>query len=144
MHVHITDEPYTTEYTVDHLVPGVLVRLEFRLGFKVQPRINLLFNEALKEMSSSGEVDLISQYPSLRKHDISTDFKFVIIHRIRNYDFRFSGKEQFVLDNYNLLSKMALSNVKAYGLDSSNVIVEEVPLVILEYDDHLLKRVHRI
>jgi KUP system potassium uptake protein len=116
--------------------------VEFRLGFKVQPRINLLFNEALREMSRLGEIDMVSKYPSLRKYDIGADFKFVIIHRIRNFDFRFSGKEQFILDNYTLLSRMSLSNVKAYGMDSSNVVVEDVPLVILDYDDHLLKRVY--
>lgn len=142
MHVHITDEPYTREYSVDHLIPGMLIRIEFRLGFKVQPTINLLFNEALREMSYSHEVDLLSKYPSLRKHDIGADFRFIIIQRIRNFDFRFSGKEQFVLDNYTILSKMALSSVSSYGLDSSNVMVEEVPLVILAYDDHLLKRIY--
>ncbi|MCX6225562.1 MAG: KUP/HAK/KT family potassium transporter [Bacteroidia bacterium] len=142
MHVDITDEPYTREYSVDHLIPGVLIRIEFRLGFKVQPMINLLFNEALGEMSYTREIDPLSKYPSLRKHEIGADFRFIIIHRIRNFDFRFSGRDQFVLDNYTILSGMALSNVSAYGLDSSNVMVEEVPLVIVSYDDHLLKRTY--
>ncbi len=142
MHVDITDQPYTMEYSVDHLIPGSLVRIEFRLGFKVQPRINLLFNEALRELSISNEIDLLSNYPSLRKHEVGADFKFVVIHRVRNFDFRFSGRERFVLDNYNVLSRMALSNVNAYGLDASNVLVEEVPLVIIGHEDHLLKRVY--
>ena len=142
MHVDITDEPFTMEYSVDHLIPGTLIRIEFRLGFKVQPRINLMFNEALREMSFNGEIDLLSKYPSLRKYDIGADFKYIIISRVRNFDYRFSGREQLILDNYTVLSKMALSNVNVYGLDSSNVTVEKVPLVILSYDDHLLKRTY--
>jgi KUP system potassium uptake protein len=142
MHIDITDEPYTTEYSVDHLIPGVLIRIEFRLGFKVQPRINLLFNEVLRELSFNHEIDLLSNYPSLRKYDIGADFSFIIIHRIRNFDFRFTGKERFVLDNYTVLDKLSLSNVNAYGLDASNVMVEEVPLVIVAHEDHLLKRIY--
>jgi KUP system potassium uptake protein len=142
MHIDITDEPYTTEYSVDHLIPGVLIRIEFRLGFKVQPRINLLFNEVLRELSFNHEIDLLSNYPSLRKYEIGADFRFIIIHRIRNFDFRFTGKERFVLDNYTVLDKLSLSNVNAYGLDASNVMVEEVPLVIVAHEDHLLKRIY--
>jgi KUP system potassium uptake protein len=141
LHIHICDDPHTMEYSVDHLIPGVLIRIEFRLGFKVRPRINLLFNEALREMVCDHEIDMLSRYPSLRKHDIAADFKFIIIHRIQNYDYDFSGNEQYILDNYSFLSGLSLSNVKAYGLDSSNVMIEEVPLVIPTTNDRLLKRV---
>lgn len=141
MHIDITDEPYTMEYSVDHLIPGTLIRIEFRLGFKVQPQINLLFNEALRELSISKEIDLLSKYPSLRKHEIGADFRFIIIHRVRNFDFRFAGRERFVLDNYGIINKMSLSNITAYGLDASNIMVEEVPLVVVGHEDHLLKRV---
>jgi hypothetical protein len=37
---------------------------------------------------------------------------------------------------------LSLSNVNAYGLDASNVMVEEVPLVIVAHEDHLLKRIY--
>ncbi len=142
MHIEITDEPYTVEYSVDHLIPGTLIRIEFRLGFKVQPQINLLFNEALRELSISKEIDLLSKYPSLRKHEIGADFRFIIIHRVRNFDYRFAGGERFVLDSYGIINKMSLSNITAYGLDSSNIMVEEVPLVVVGHEDHLLKRVY--
>ncbi len=142
MHIDITDEPYTVEYSVDHLIPGTLIRIEFRLGFKVQPQINLLFNEALRELSISKEVDLLSKYPSLRKHEIGADFRFIIIHRVRNFDFRFAGRERFVLDNYSIINRMSLSNITAYGLDASNIMIEEVPLVVVGHEDHLLKRVY--
>ncbi|TSA33981.1 MAG: potassium transporter Kup [Porphyromonadaceae bacterium] len=140
LHVHICDDPHTLEYSVDHLIPDVLIRVEFRLGFKVQPRINLFFMEVLRDMAKQKEVDLVSKYPSLRKHDIAADFRFILIHRVQNYDFDFPGIEQFVMDNYTFLSKMALSDVKAYGLDSSNVMIEVVPLVLPVNSKPVLKR----
>jgi KUP system potassium uptake protein len=140
IHVHICDDPHTLEYSVDHLIPGVLIRVEFRLGFKVQPRINLFFSEVLREMVTKKEIDLRSKYPSLKKHDITADFKFIVIHRVQNYDFDFPGIEQFVMDNYSFVSRMSLSDVKAYGLDSSNIMIEEVPLVLQTSSKLVLKR----
>jgi KUP system potassium uptake protein len=142
LHVNICDDPHTMEYSVDHLIPGILIRVEFRLGFKVQPRINLLFNEVVNELACKEEISLLSGYPSLRKHDIAADFRFILIHRIHNYDFDFSRNEQFVMDQYTVLSRLALSDIKNYGLDSGSVMTEVVPLSIPLNGDHLLKRVY--
>lgn len=141
LHVHITDEPHTMEYSVDKLIPGVLMRVEFRLGFKVQPRINLFFKHVLEELVANKEIDLESGYPSLRKHHIPADFHYIIIRRIQNYDFDFPAFEQFVMDTYRWLTKMSTSDIRAYGLDTSNVIEEKVPFVIETGKRNILKRV---
>jgi KUP system potassium uptake protein len=141
LHVHITDEPHTLEYSVDKLIPGVLMRVEFRLGFKVQPRINLFFKHVLEELVASKEINLESGYPSLRKHHIPADFHYIIIRRIQNYDFDFPAFEQFVMDTYRWLTKMSTSDIRAYGLDTSNVIEEKVPFVIETGKRNILKRV---
>ncbi len=141
LHVHITDEPHTMEYSVDKLIPGVLMRVEFRLGFKVQPRINLFFKHVLEELVANEEINLESGYPSLRKHHIPADFHYIIIRRIQNYDFDFPAFEQFVMDTYRWLTKMSTSDIRAYGLDTSNVIEEKVPFVIETGKRNILKRV---
>lgn len=141
LHVHITDEPHTMEYSVDKIVPGVIMRVEFRLGFKVQPRINLFFKHVLEELVVDNEINLESGYPSLRKHHIPADFYYVIIRRIQNYDFDFPAFEQFVMDIYRWLTKMSTSDIRAYGLDTSNVMEEKVPFVIETGKRNILKRV---
>ncbi|MFZ4547568.1 MAG: KUP/HAK/KT family potassium transporter [Bacteroidales bacterium] len=141
LHVHITDEPHTMEYSVETLSPGVLMRVEFRLGFKVQPRINLFFKHVLEELVASKEIDLESGYPSLRKHHIPADFHYIIIRRIQNYDFDFPAFEQFIMDVYRWLTKMSTSDIRAYGLDTSNVVEEKVPFVIETGKRNILKRV---
>lgn len=141
LHVHITDEPHTMEYSVDKIIPGTLMRVEFRLGFKVQPRINLYFKHILQELVAQHEIDLESGYPSLRKHHIPADFHYIIIRRIQNYDFDFPALEQFVMDVYRWLTKTSTSDIRAYGLDTSNVTEEKVPFVIETGKRNVLARV---
>ena len=141
LHVHITDEPHTMEYSVEKIIPGVLMRVEFRLGFKVQPRINLFFKHVLQELVANHEIDLESGYPSLRMHHIPADFHYIIIRRIQNYDFDFPAFEQFVMDVYRWLTRMSTSDIRAYGLDTSNVTEEKVPFVIETGKRNLLSRV---
>ncbi len=53
IHVDRTDEPDTFEYRVTHIIPGVLIRIDFYLGFKVEPKINLYFKEVLEDLTKS-------------------------------------------------------------------------------------------
>lgn len=142
IHVHICDEPHLLDYSVDKLIPGVLMRVEFRVGFKVQPRINLFFTQVLKELVDNKEFNIDSNYPSLQKFHIPADFRFILIKRIQNYDFDFPPFDQFIMDNYTILSRLGLSDVRAYGLDTSSVMTELVPLSREDTERPVLKRLH--
>jgi KUP system potassium uptake protein len=141
IHIDILDEPNTKEYKIVELIPETLVRIDFRLGFKVQPRVNLYFKQVIDDIIKNKEIDLISKYPSLRKHKIQADFRFVIIDRIQNYDFDFAPFEQFVMDIYSLIKNVGISEVRAYGLDTSNVIIEKVPFSSPYLEKQKIKRV---
>ena len=142
IHVHTVDEPHTLEYSVDSIVPKVIMRVEFRLGFKVEPKINLYFRQVIEDLARNNEIDIISHYESLKQHNIMGDFRFVVINRIQNYDFDFSPFEQLIMDVYSVLKKIGITDVKAFGLDTSNVEVEKVPLVIDSYSVNELKRIN--
>jgi KUP system potassium uptake protein len=128
LHVDIKDDPHILEYSVTTLIPDVLMKVDFRIGFKVQPRINLFFRQVIEEMSRNKEIDLVSRYDSLRKFNIMSDFRFVLIDRVRNSDFDFPQWEQMIMNLYDILKKFGISEVKALGLDTSNVVEETVPL----------------
>ena len=130
LRVQTTDEPHTMEYSVENIIPGVLIRVEFRLGFKMQPRINLYFKQVLEELVNSKEINLESEFPALQKHHIQADFYYIIIRRIQNYDFDFSPFKQFMLDVFLWLAKISTSDIRTYGLDTSNVMEEKVPYVM--------------
>jgi KUP system potassium uptake protein len=130
------------EYKVDIIIPETVIRIDFKLGFKVQPRVNLFFRQVLQELVRNEEIDITSRYLSLKKHHVQGDFKFVIIDRIQNYDFDFKGLEQFIMDVYTVLKRIGVPDVKAYGLDTSNVYIEKVPLQLDEDYPSRLKRIY--
>jgi KUP system potassium uptake protein len=142
LHIDILDNPHTMDYKVDVLIPGTLVRIDFKLGFKVQPRINLYLRQVIHDLVKAQEVDILSQYETLRKHHVPGDFRFVIIERIQNYDFDFKYFEQFIMDTYTVLKNIGTPDVKAYGLDTSNVVVEKVPLQLDEEKPLKLRRIY--
>lgn len=140
IHVDILDEPDTFEYEVTHIVPRTIIKIDFRLGFKIEPRINLYFKQVLEDMEANNEIDLVSRYNSLRKFNIDSDFLFIIIDRIPNYDFDFSPHDKFMMELYKILKGLGISEVKAFGLDTSNVIVEKVPLMVDKSYKRSIKR----
>jgi KUP system potassium uptake protein len=128
IHVDIMDEPDTYEYEVTQFVPGKVIKVDFRLGFKVEPRINQYFRQVLDDMVEKGEVDIFSRYDSLRKHHVNGDFRFVLIDRIATYDLNLTFRQKFIVNAYNIFKKLAIAEEKALNLDTSNVLIEKVPL----------------
>lgn len=130
VHVHYVDAPYTQEYDVEILVPEKVIRVEFKLGFRVQPRINLFIRDVIRSLVEEQMVNPYSRYPSLQKHKIMGDFRFVVIQRILNYDFQLSTKDEMIMSGYAFLNMLSVSDEKAFGLDTSLVTVEKVPMII--------------
>jgi len=130
IHIDTTDEPYTMEYSVDVIEPGKIIRVDFRLGFRIQPRVNVLYRKVVEDMVSRGELDITSKYDSLNKFKIVADFRFVIIEKFLSYNNLFSLKEGFILNSYFAIKKFALSEAKTFGLDTSDTQIEKIPLVV--------------
>jgi KUP system potassium uptake protein len=107
-----------------------VIRVEFRLGFRVQQRVSLMFRKVVMEMINNKELDIVSRYPSLKKHNIAEDFRFVLLEKFLSYDNEFSVRDGFILNTYFSLKKLALAEEKAFGLDSSETLVEKLPLVV--------------
>lgn len=141
LHVDILDEPRTLEYSIETLIPDVLMRIEFRIGFKVDTKINLYFKQVIEDLVHHHEMDMLSRYPSLRKHLIMGDFKFIMIDRIQTVDYEFSPLEQFVMGLYAYIRRIGIPDIKAFGLDTSSAYVEKVPLIVKGTTDINIKRV---
>jgi KUP system potassium uptake protein len=141
LHVDRVNEPNRFEYKVTQIIPGILIRVDFHIGFKVEPKINLYFREVLEDMQKGGEIKLVSSYDSLKKHDFVGDFKYIIIDRIMPRDYKLSSWENFVLTLNSISRKLNINDIKALQLDSTNTIVEQVPITI---DQEVESRITRI
>jgi len=141
LHVDRVNEPNRFNYEVTHIIPGTLIRIDFYIGFKVSPRINLYFREVLEDLVKSGEIRLNSSYNSLKKHNIGSDFRFVLIDRIMSKDISLSTWDNFILSLHNIVRRLAESDINSLNLDPTNTIEEQVPILI---DQPVVKRIRRI
>jgi KUP system potassium uptake protein len=141
IHLEQADDPYTMEYTIDEIEQDKIIRVEFHLGFRIQPRVDALFRKVIEDMVSNKELDITSHYKSLKKYKLNADFRFVIMEKFLSYDNEFSLSEGFILHSYFALKKLELTEAQAFGLDTSDICIEKIPFVVKPVSDLALKRV---
>ncbi|MBX7107931.1 MAG: KUP/HAK/KT family potassium transporter [Chitinophagales bacterium] len=130
IHVDVMDEPYRMDYSVDILVPNKVIRIEFKLGFRVAPRLNLFFKKVVETLVKEKRVDIISQYESLRRKHIAGDFRFVVMEKYLSNENELSFFDKIIMDFYFYLKHISMTEESAFGLDTSNVTVEKFPLIL--------------
>jgi KUP system potassium uptake protein len=142
IHVDTVDNPYTCEYEVQTIMPNEVIRVEFRLGFRVQPKINLMFRKVVEDMVANKEVNIVSRYESLQRNNITGDFEFVVSEKFLSQDNELPFWERVVMKLYFWLKEISLSEERGFGLDASNVTVEKFPLVVAPVKSLKLKRAY--
>lgn len=143
VHVDTLDDPYTCEYEVQTIIPNEVIRVEFRLGFRQQPKINLMFRKVVEDMVANKEVNITSRYESLARNNIAGDFEFIVMEKFLSQDNELPFFERLVMKLYFWLKEISLSEEKGFGLDASNVTVEKFPLVVAPIKSLKLKRILR-
>jgi KUP system potassium uptake protein len=141
VHVVTLDDPYTSEYLVNHIIPNDIIRVDFRLGFRVQPRLNILFRKVVEELVKNNEVNITSRYESLERNNVVGDFQFVVLEKYLSQDNELPMGERIVMDLHFWLKDISLSEERGFGLDPSNVTVEKFPLVVSPVSVMRMKRV---
>jgi len=141
VHVDVKDEPYTREYKVNFLIPNKLIRIDFKLGFRIEQRINVLFRMVVEELVKNKEVDITSKYDSLNKYKIVGDFRFVVLEKVLSRANNLRFIERVIMDYYFILKNLSLSEERGFGLDLSFVTVEQVPLIVSNTEQIDLERI---
>jgi KUP system potassium uptake protein len=141
IHVDTVDDPYTTEYAVTHIIPNDIIRIEFRLGFRVQPRINLMLRKVVEDLVKNKEVNVTSRYESVEKNNVVGDFQFVVLEKYLSQDNDLPFWERVIMKFHFWLKEISLSEERGFGLDPGNVIVEKFPLIVSPVTKIRLKRV---
>lgn len=129
IHITFSNTPYQMTYDVDELSPGRIFRIDLHLGYKTEPRVNLYFNEVVADLVKKGKVDSISHYPSLQAANVLSDYRFVVVDMIQNYDFDFTFYKQLLMNYFFVVKRVIVNEVQFLGLDSSLITVEKVSLL---------------
>ncbi len=143
IHVDTLDDPYTCEYEVEHIIPNDIIRVEFRLGFRVQPRINLMFKQVVEDLVANREVNIASRYESQQKNNMVGDFQFIVMEKFLSQDNELPFFENMVMKFYFWLKALSVSEEKGFGLEQSNVSIEKFPLVIAPAGKLQMSRIYQ-
>ena len=141
VHVDTVDDPYTCNYLVEHIIPNDIIRVDFRLGFRMEPRINLMFRKVVEDLVTNKEVNIISRYESLASSNTVGDFQFMVMEKYLSQDNELPFFERIVMKFHFWLKEHSLSEEKGFGLDAANVTVEKFPLIVAPVTNLKLKRV---
>jgi KUP system potassium uptake protein len=129
IHIDIVDEPYRYDYKVNVLTHNDAVRIDFKLGFRVEPRIQLFFNQILEDLVKNGEINIINHSEYKKHHNVFGDTRFVFLNKFISNYYYLPFYQRFVIRSYYLIDHIAISNEVAFGIDDpESVLVEKIPI----------------
>ena len=127
-------------YSVSELVDDKIIKVNINIGFRIQPKTELYFKRIVQELVANRELNLHIRPDGSTKYNDEPDFKFVVIEKFLSVENEFSISQGMILRTYFILKDMSLSDEKAFGLDKSDVEVEQFPLVYHPFTDFHLNR----
>jgi KUP system potassium uptake protein len=129
LHINRTNEPFTLNYELEELLDDKVIKVILNIGFRIQPKVELYFKKIVQELVERKELNLHIRPDGSTKYNNEPDFKFVIIEKFISVENEFAFKDGWMLTSYFWLKKLSLSDERAFGLDKSDVEIEEYPMV---------------
>lgn len=128
LHVHRTEHPYTLSYSISELLDEKIFKVTINTGFRIQPRIELYFKKIISDMLEQKELQP-AIFNDRYNYSTGPDFKFIVIEKFISVENAFNFREGLLLRAFYFLKNLSQSDVKAFGLDKSDVEIEHVPIV---------------
>ena len=129
LHINRTEDPFTLSYDVSELVDDKVIKVNINVGFRIQPKTELYFKTIVKELVANKELNLHIRPDGSTKYNNEPDFKFVVIEKFLSIENEFALREGLLLNGYFFLKRLGVSDEKAFGLEKSDIIIEQIPLV---------------
>lgn len=129
VHINRTEQPYTLTYDVSELIDDKVIKVTINAGFRVQPRTEIYFKKIVKDLVDKKELSLHIRPDGSTRYNAEPDFKFIVIEKFLSVENEFAFGEGILLQSYFFLKGLGQSDEKAFGLDKSDVVIEDVPLV---------------
>ena len=127
--VNTLNEPNTMTYELDRYGTDCIFRIRINLGFKCSQRINVYLRQIVQDLQKRGELpDQDKKYSIYGKSTVGT-FKFCMIRKSVTTKTELSALDEFILNAKYSIRRIAGSKERWYGLDTSSLILENVPLI---------------
>ena len=139
--VHVLNEPDTMYYEVETYDTDFIFRIRLYLGFKCSPRVNVYLRQIVQQLQAEGRLPIQEKKYSIYGPSSVGTFKFCIIHKSVPAKTELSSLDELVLHAKYNIRRLAGSKVRWYGLDTSSLIIEHVPLITGGHGNE--KQIHR-
>lgn len=128
-HINRTSHPFTLNYEVIELLEDKVIKIVLNIGFRIQPKVELYFKKIVQDLVDKKELNLHIRPDGSTKYNPEPDFKFVILEKFLSVENEFTVKDSLLLNSYYMLKNCSLSDIRAFGLDKSDVEIEDIPIV---------------
>ncbi len=142
LHLHRTDEPYTLSYDVSELVDDKVIKINLNIGFRIQAKAEFHFKKIIQELVAAKELNLHNRPDGSTIYNSDPDIRFVVIEKFLSVENEFTLREGLLLESYFRLKRLGQSDEKAFGLEKSDVQIEQVPLIFRQGQTQELTRIN--
>ncbi len=141
LHLNRTESPYSLSYHVSELIDDKVIKVNLNVGFRVQVRTELFFKQIVQDLVKNRELQLHIRPDGSTRYNAEPDFKFVVFQKFLSVENELSIRSGLLLESYFFLKRMAQKDEAAFGLDKSDVVTEQVPLIVTPVNRIALDRV---
>ena len=141
--VNVTDNPYTTEYSVDTFGTDYMVNVQLYLGFRMEQKVNFFLRQIVNEMMIKGELPRQPQtYTTIPDRNVG-DFSFVLIQEELSPDTQLNNIKKSIIQARLWLQRYTVTPAIWFGLSYSDVVIERVPLILGQLRSDRLRLIKR-
>ena len=139
--VNTTDDPHQKHYKVETFGTDYIFRVHLYLGFKVRPSVNIYLRQIVRDLRSSGELPKQNRRHSIYGPSDVGSFKFCMIRKMIPQEGAIDPMDNLLIHAKYFIRRIAGNPFQWFGLETSNVIIEYVPLFLAERqkEDHLIR-----
>ncbi len=130
VNLSVLDEPDTMYYKVETYGTNFIYRVKLYLGFKCSPRVNVYLRQIVQDLQATGELPPQEKKYSIYGRSTVGAFRFCMIHKSVSTKTELTSMDERILHIKYAIRSVAGSKEKWFGLDTSTMIKEYVPLII--------------
>ena len=139
LNIQVTDEPYTHEFSVNTFGTDFIFKVQIRLGFRVNQRVNEYLYQIVEKLVQDNMIaPQHHKYSIYKKKSAVGDFRFCLVRKVPSSSADISTFDRNIINAKYIIRRVCGSPAHWYGLQNSSVISEYVPLFARTKRQHTL------
>ena len=127
-----TNDPYQKQYEVETFGTDYIFRVNLYLGYKIKPSVNIYLRQVVHDLLASGELPKQNKRHSIYGPSDVGSFKFCMIRKMMPQEGDIDYLDNLLIHAKYLIRRIAGNPFQWYGLETSNILIEYVPLFLAQ------------